>query len=603
MAIYYTIDPNVIGNAIIALNYATMLAMYNKMPINSVKSPRMLIAVDGKTADNVAGTVEHNYPALIERRNKANINFDSDGANTPVGPTLANTIRIPDTLMSDVFIENSYYSIYGVDGDGYAWHGHDGIDVQLKGYFAFWFYHRFTLNEVNSSVFKIAEGVGDTNIKLLVEMSDNNITFKIISTGGGAVTKTETLTIPQSFQYFILVSWENIIAGTTTDNVLNLKLKIIYYDYAVEQWKYATQHMEADGYYYFESGNGMSAKFYSIPYIYYALLNVTMDNYLTELHQVLALSRQYPVYQDDPIGIDYETVQAIILNDYFVNNNIRFELYSISEQDNRPGRIIWIEQTNIVSTNEFTINEDITAILPFKSVQPTNEHDALYIWAGNALKLMTFVNDIPDIQDVEQNVGITSKYLFVIIPFGCVWAAPEGIRIMQDGNTRVISKARVEVDTITAICYNSVTNSVYIISETGTSYIYCISNDAFFEIEADNLPSSLGNFSVHKGVNIHPSGSCMYNESTTDLSVDITLQDINIVKQVLLRAVDKTNLPSTITTFDAVVYNHEGDNDSIEQQTTMTTNKYYQVPGLKGTPVKITFTPTSAIEAIEVIEK
>lgn len=617
---YDIIPTTVIGNELIVLATATDLQnKYKKMPINAVKSADTIIAISEITPDNAGNGVLHNYPATMNVRNKANINYDSLGT---ISGDVVHKVLIPDTLI-EAEIDNTNFSEYVDNGSDQQWIAIDGITLKKKGYICFWVNVGIDTGVTKQTLLIITDGTVQIRLTFSCLGAEYGYSFKIDTKYADEAWELEILelTTVNENDIFMCLSWENIMSATIATSYIKVQLQaLILYtvgDYA-GKWRYFNEVENTSMGYAISETDDMSMRLFTTldsgsGYLYLSQLSVVMDKVISGIHKLFALSRQYPVYPDDPIGIDYETTQlipAVTGDAYFVNNNIKFERFTAPEQDDRPGRIIWTNLNNIISTNEFTINHNITAVKTAKSQQQTDEHNTLLVWANNEIKIMTFLNDIPEIIDTRMNIGITNKYSLVNIPDGFAWVAPEGIWIMRNNQPSLITRTRIDIDrtsVITCLCYDQTTNSLYIIQDDGMSYIYCIDNDAFFEMETDNMPTGLSDFFIHRDIKLIAASDgttdSIYKDSTTDMVATVTLQDINIIKSVLLRIIDKTNLPSTITSFDAVVYNAEGNNDSIDQITTMTTNKNYQVPGLKGTPVQITFVPTTAIDAIEVIEK
>ena len=139
-----------------------------------------------------------------------------------------------------------------------------------------------------------------------------------------------------------------------------------------------------------------------------------------------------------------------------------------------------------------------------------------------------------------------------------------------------------------------------------TTYIYDIDHDAWFEHETTVPPDNTGTFMKHRDMLIYPAAGDnpgIYRQSGQDLPAEIVLRDIALMSPPMMRIVDRSTVPAAVTSLDATLFNEEGEHDELDQITEMLTNKFYQVPGLRGTPCRITIKPTTPIDFIEVNEK
>jgi hypothetical protein len=138
--------------------------------------------------------------------------------------------------------------------------------------------------------------------------------------------------------------------------------------------------------------------------------------------------------------------------DYFVNNNITFEVMAQIERDTKPGKVIWTNQSEYISTNEKNINHDIIAHLPYKSIQPTDEHNTLMLWcADRTVKRMAFIDNLPIVIDEIFNCSLVDKYSLIRIPHGCIWRGHEGIWIMTDKGHKNITKGKINITNLTSV--------------------------------------------------------------------------------------------------------------------------------------------------------
>lgn len=612
------IDPNVIGNEIKNLiNPADLQDMYRKVCVNAVKGYNTAIAMNEMDLSHqIPSDILHNYDPNYVYKNKANILY------SPNDFTIVNeTIPIPDTVLP-LPAQGCWQDLLNSRlNSGNTFGLESSITFKHTGYIALWLKLKKSVplypNVIGICHLKLGESDGSHGLFIrMYEIEGNRcISVNREIKGENDWNQRENLItiedLPQiEIPYFINLSWQ--YSEESPEDKLYLWLNVFYrsteYPWICHQGTGVTTEMQLD----------LSSRTYKIETIshqssdlewYTGLLFHQNDYRLNKAHQIFALSRHFPVFVEDPIGIDYETTQTIGADPnyiYFVNKNITFEPAQSTLFEDKPGRIIWTDQQNILSSSEYNINEDIKSILPFKSIQPTDEHNTILIWTQDKIHRMAFPSEYPVVIEEMQNISILDKSKFISIPYGCAWIGHEGVWILRQDKITVITKGRVLIEHPQnyRLAYNQENNSIYIITDKDTkTYVYSLDYDAFFELGALKLPDNVSGFMRHRDKTIFATQDDIYEFSDTDLAAKIEFQNINMLQQKIIRFVDDTLTGKHITSFKARCFNQNGEYVDTPDIAIMLTNIFYQVPGLIGTPVQITIEPTSAITALEVYDK
>jgi hypothetical protein len=151
--------------------------------------------------------------------------------------------------------------------------------------------------------------VSDTTSLLLYVMDDDDVET--------LAAQIDVEQVDTDMKYFIVISWEYIhLTESEAEDAINAHdcdLHIMYNDGT--KWIYATDSEgEIEGEYQLDdtplviqlypSATAPTAS--DIPISHFQIVT---DATIKKIHQVMALSRHYPVFPIDPIGIDYETIQ------------------------------------------------------------------------------------------------------------------------------------------------------------------------------------------------------------------------------------------------------------------------------------------------------
>lgn len=331
------------------------------------------------------------------------------------------------------------------------------------------------------------------------------------------------------------------------------------------------------------------------------LMSLRKDMFIDNEWQALNMLKFLSFYPTEGIGVYDEFRENTDDTISVVNKNVDIQTVSF-KQDLKPGRIQWGAYGAMPDLNEYNINEDIMALVPIKSFQPTDEHNTIVVFTKTNTYIFALLGKSArdcSLTKIISGIGIVNRRAFCTTNSGVAWLSHRGVMLLTGDGTRNISEGIVNTSGITGIVYDRIRNWIWARGENET-LVYQEDKGVWWKYSGDASPDGfIGDINGKNGW-ICNSDNTIYVDSEEPSETKIKTRALSTVKK-LSRITLAGKYSESIIKMKAKMYSNKIAGMTTEtNEVNAQTNSPTAIPGVSADYVQLELSDATDIAGAKV---